>query len=101
MAHARRHFFELYKALKSPLAKEGVDRIDVLYDIEEAIRGRSPPERRAARQDYAVPLLNEMHAWMIESLTQIDAKSDLAEALNYSLNRYAERQTMPSLASAA
>jgi transposase len=88
MAHARRYFFELYKALKSPLAKEGVDRIDVLYDIEGAIRGRSAPERRAARQEYAVPLLNEMHAWMIESLSQIDAKSDLAEAFNYSLNRW-------------
>jgi transposase len=88
MAHARRYFFELYEALKSPLAKEGVDRIDVLYDIEESIRGRSPQERRAARQEYAVPLLNEMHAWMIESLSQIDAKSDLASAFNYSLNRW-------------
>jgi transposase len=88
MAHARRHFFELYEALKSPLAKEGVDRIDVLYDIEETIRGRSPQERRAARQEYAVPLLNEMHAWMIESLSQIDTKSDLASAFNYSLNRW-------------
>jgi transposase len=88
MAHARRHFFELYKAQKSPLAKEGLDRIDVLYDIEKAIRGRSASERRAARQEYAVPLLNEMHTWMIESLSQIDVKSDLAEALNYSLNRW-------------
>jgi transposase len=35
-----------------------------------------------------VPLLNEMHAWMIESLSQIDAKSDLATAFNYSLNRW-------------
>jgi hypothetical protein len=70
------------------LAKEGIDRIDVLYDIEDAIRGRSPQERRAARQEYAVPLLNEMHAWMTESLSQIDAKSDLAEAFNYSINRW-------------
>lgn len=88
MAHARRHFFELYDALKSPLAKEAVDRIDVLYDIEEHIRGSSPEERRAARQKYAVPLLNEMHAWMLESLSQIDNKSDLAGAFNYSLNRW-------------
>jgi len=88
MAHARRHFFELYEALKSPLAKEAVDRIDVLYDIEEHIRGRSPEERRAARQEYTVPLLNEMHTWMIESVSQIDNKSDLAKAFNYSLNRW-------------
>jgi transposase len=88
MAHARRHFFELHKALKSPLAKEAVERIDVLYDIEEAIRGQSPQERRTARQNHAVPLLNEMHAWMIESLSQIDPKSDLANGFNYSLIRW-------------
>jgi Transposase IS66 family len=55
---------------------------------KETIRGRSPPERRAARQEYAVPLLNEMHAWITESLSQIDAKSDLSSAFNYSLNRW-------------
>jgi len=42
MAHARRYFFELHKAVKSPLAKEAVDRIDVLYDIEEHIPGKFP-----------------------------------------------------------
>jgi len=35
-----------------------------------------------------VPLLNVLHVWMIESLSQIDNKSDLAEAFNYSLNRW-------------
>jgi hypothetical protein len=88
MAHARRHFFEVYDALKSPLAREAIDRIDALYDIEEHIRGGSPESRRAARQEYAVPLLNEMHAWITESLSQIDSKSDLAEAFRYSLNRW-------------
>jgi transposase len=88
MAHARRHLFEIHKALKSPLAKEAVDRIDVLYDIERHIRGRSAEERRAARQEHALPLLNEMHAWMIDSLSQIDNKSDLAEAFRYSVNRW-------------
>jgi transposase len=88
MAHARRHFFEVYDALKSPLAKEAIDRIGLLYDIEEHIRGGSPESRCTARQKYAVPLLNELHAWMIESLSQIDNKSDLAEAFRYSLNRW-------------
>jgi transposase len=87
-AHARRHFFDLYEALKSPLAKEALDRIGLLYQIEDRIRGRSPEMRRAARQKHAVPLLNVLHVWMIESLSQIDNKSDLAEAFNYSLNRW-------------
>jgi transposase len=45
-AHARRHFFDLYEALKSPLAKEALDRIGLLYQIEDRIRGRSPEMRR-------------------------------------------------------
>jgi transposase len=32
--------------------------------------------------------LNEIHAWMIDSLSQIDNKSDLAEAFRYSINRW-------------
>jgi Transposase IS66 family len=43
---------------------------------------------RAARQKYAVPLLNAMHAWMVETVSQLDNKSDLASAFNYSLNRW-------------
>ena len=67
MAHARRHFFDLHDAHDSPLAKEALERIGGLYQIEDHIRGSSPAKRRAARQQYAVPLLNALHAWMIES----------------------------------
>lgn len=88
MGHARRHFFEVFKAVKSPLAKEAVDRIDVLYDIERHIRGQSAEARRVARQRHAVPLLAAMHAWMIETVTQIDNKSALADAFRYSINRW-------------
>jgi hypothetical protein len=35
-----------------------------------------------------VPLLNALHAWMIETVSRLDNKSGLAIALNYSLNRW-------------
>ena len=35
-----------------------------------------------------MPLLNAMHAWMVETVSQLDNKSDLASAFNYSLNRW-------------
>jgi transposase len=35
-----------------------------------------------------VPLLNALHTWMIETVAQIDRKSDLAAAFYYSLNRW-------------
>jgi len=44
-AHARRKLFDLYQAMKSPVAKEALDRIGVLYEIERAIRGQSPEAR--------------------------------------------------------
>jgi transposase len=87
-AHARRHFFELHAALKSPLAKEALERIGALYRIEDCIRGCWPEVRRAARQQYAVPLLNALQAWMVATVSQLDNKSNLAAAFNYSLNRW-------------
>lgn len=88
MAHARRHFFEVHVAQDSPLAKEALERIVGLYQIEDHIRGSSPEQRLAIRQKYAVPLLNALQTWMIESLSQIEKKSELAEAFRYSLNRW-------------
>jgi transposase len=88
MGHARRHFFEVFKAVKSPLAKEAIDRIDVLYDIERDIRGQSADARKLARQALAVPLLDDIHTWMMQTVTQIDGKSALAGAFHYSLNRW-------------
>jgi len=37
-AHARRKFYELHVATKSPLAEAALNRIKLLYEIEEAIR---------------------------------------------------------------
>ena len=88
MAHSRRQFFDIYAAVKSPLAKEALERIGALYQIEDYIRGCSPEVRRASRQKYAVPLLNVLHAWMVETVSQVDNKSNLAIAFNYSLNRW-------------
>ncbi|MGB6450868.1 MAG: IS66 family transposase [Steroidobacteraceae bacterium] len=90
MAHARRRFFDLYAALKSPIAKEALERIGVLYQIEDHVRGSSPEVRLAARQQYAVPHLEALHAWMTETLSQIDSSSTLTEAFNYSLKRWKE-----------
>jgi len=88
MAHARRRFFDLYESLRSPLATEALDRIAILYQIEGKIRGCAPEKRFAVRQTHAVPVLNELHAWMVEKVSQVGRKTDLAEAFNYSLNRW-------------
>ncbi|MGB6489526.1 MAG: transposase, partial [Steroidobacteraceae bacterium] len=50
----RRRTHPARAALKSPIAKEAIERIGVLYQIETHIRGCSAEDRLAARQKYAV-----------------------------------------------
>lgn len=56
--HTRRHFHKLLdekNPAKTPIAAETIARIQQLYAVEAEIRGRSPDERRAARQEKSAP----------------------------------------------
>jgi len=87
-AHARRAFYEIHEAHKSPVAAEALERIGALYDIEADIRG-SPPSRRAeVRQARAGPLLEALHAWLKHILAQVSKKSALGKAIGYALTRW-------------
>ena len=87
-AHVRRKFFEIYESNRSPVAAEALARIGKLYEIEEAIRGRPPDERRTVREARAGPLLEELKAWFEATLAQVSAKSALAIAIRYALTRW-------------
>lgn len=87
-AHARRKFYDLHAATKSPLAAEALERIGALYRIEAEIRGKPPDERRRARQARAVALVEDLHRWLQQRLAQVSAKSDAAGAILYSLKRW-------------
>ncbi len=88
MAHARRKLFEVYEATRSPIAEEGLRRIAELYAIEAAINGRSPEQRRAARQARSKPLLDALHDWMLQQRRRLSGKSALGKALQCALNRW-------------
>jgi transposase len=88
-AHMRRKFFEVYAALKSPIAREALERFRMLYRIEHQIRGRPPTERLAVRQAHAVPLLASFRSWMLEKRGQLEKKSELAGAFDYALKHWA------------
>ena len=51
MAHARRKFFEVFEATKSPIAEEALRRIQELYAIEADIKGRPADQRWTAAAD--------------------------------------------------
>ncbi len=87
-AHVRRKFFELHQGHASPVAKEALERIAQLYGIEKEIRGRSPDERREARQTRSRPLLEAMQAWLKATMSKLSKKSELAKAIYYALERW-------------
>jgi hypothetical protein len=87
-AHVRRKFFDIHEAQRCPIAFEALERIGALYEIEEQIRGRPPDKRAAVRQTRAGPLLEDLRAWLMSSLSMSSKKSALAVAIRYALTRW-------------
>ena len=86
-AHARRKFVE---AENSALLEshEAVARIRALYQIEESIKGLDAAGKLAARVRDAVPLLENLKAWLDKVKARSLPKSRLMEAVNYALNQW-------------
>lgn len=74
---------------KSAIAREALDRIGALYDIEREITGRPADIRLAARQKHSVPKVDAFFAWAESQLALIPGKGDLAKAFRYGLSRRA------------
>ena len=87
-AHARRGFFDIHEAHRSPIAAEALQRIGALYVIEEEIRGSEPKHRAMVRQARAGPLLEALHAWLKQTLMQVSKKTALGKAIGYVLTRW-------------
>jgi transposase len=87
-AHARRAIYEIYESNGSPLAKEALERMAELFEIETRINGCTPQERLAVRQREAVPLLRTLESYLNNALSQISGKSALAKAIRYALSRW-------------
>jgi hypothetical protein len=87
-AHARRKFFEVWEATKSPIAEEAVRRIAALYDIEGEIVGKTAEIRLAVRQERSRPLLEALHAWAIEQRHRVSGKTGLGKAFAYAFSRW-------------
>jgi len=98
-AHSRRKFFDLadIAARKwrgkdpppvSPLALEAVKRIDVLFDIERGINGKSAEHRLAVRQELSAPVLADLKEWMQAERVKLSKHSPVAKAMDYMLRRW-------------
>ena len=98
-AHARRQFFELADiaanarrgkdaAAISPIALEAVKRIDVLFDIERDINGRSVEERQRVRREQSAPVLAALEAWLREERSRLSRSASVAKPIGYMLKRW-------------
>ena len=98
-AHARRQFFELADiaanarrgknaAAISPIALEAVKRIDVLFDIERDINGRSVEERLRVRREQSAPVLAALEAWLREERSRLSRSASVAKPIDYMLKRW-------------
>jgi len=88
LGHARRSFFDACKSNGSAIAKEALDRIGALFDIERLIAGSPAERRRSVRQHMAKPRIDELGVWLDAQLQKIPAKSDLAGAIRYARRRW-------------
>ena len=89
-SHVRRGFFDEWASHKSTIAKEALDRIGALFDIERPIKGQTPGIRRAVRQRTAKPKIDDLAVWLDAQLQKIPGKSDLAGAIRYARSRWTE-----------
>jgi len=79
-AHLRRDFHDVWTSTGSGIAREALDRIGVLYDIEREIAGQPAEARLAARQTHSLPKVDNFQAWAEQQLTRLPGKGDLAKA---------------------
>jgi transposase len=74
---------------KSAVAREALDHIGALCDIEREITGQTADIRLAARQKHSAPKVDAFFTGAESQLTRIPGKGDLARAFRYGLTRRA------------
>jgi transposase len=88
-AHVRR-YFERAKDNDPKRAEEALTLIRQLYKIEEDARERnlSHQDRKALRDEKAVPILERIKTWLGDNLTATTPKSPIGVAIAYALKRW-------------
>ena len=82
-AHARRKFYDVFEATRSPIAEEALKRIGELYKIEAEVTGQPAETRLAARQNRAVAILDALRDWLTAQRRRLSSKNALAKAIQY------------------
>ena len=90
-AHARRKFMEAKKGAGkkgSGKADWALNHIQKLYRLETQLKDKTVEVRYITRQEKSVPLLSQLHMWLMKSAQQVLPKTKLGEAIQYCLNQW-------------
>lgn len=89
MAHARRYFEHALSENKQ-VCEIALIQIQKLYSIERKAREESlsHAQRYELRQRESVPVLNQMHQWLKETILKVTPQSASGKALAYSCSRW-------------
>lgn len=92
-AHARRKFVDAQKA--QPKGKAGkadlaISTIAKLYAVEKETRDSDAATRHRHRQARSVPILEQLHDWLIKTRRQVPPKSAVGKAVSYTLKYWPE-----------
>lgn len=95
--HARRKFVEAVKAARPDKKKknqlpgkagQAVATIRKLYAIEKSIKDRSVEEKKRARQEKSLPVLEEFKVWLEKNIRRVLTGSQTHAAMTYTLNQW-------------
>jgi transposase len=87
-AHARRKLYDLAEKSGSQIAIDGLKQIAELYRIEAEIRGQSPQQRLAVRQQRSAPIVEAFSIWLKQQRARVSPKSRIGEKLAYIANHW-------------
>jgi len=91
-AHAKRHFAEVIKAMKTKtangmIADEANRRIAAIYHLDNMYKDASDAERLSNRQKSIRPLVDAFFAWVKSVHAETDQSSKTGKALLYCINQ--------------
>jgi transposase len=80
----------------SPVDEEALHRIAQLYAIEQQASDCTATDRRALREQNALPALENMHSWLLASQRAVAVGRRAATAIDHELKRWSVLQRYAS-----
>jgi hypothetical protein len=89
-AHVRRKFYEALKANPKSIGKQVLRMISKLYKVEKECKekGLSEEQIKEKREKDSMPVLEEIHAWLVKYQPQVVPKGLLGQAISYALSNW-------------